>query len=221
VNRGYYAALFAAGLAWALHAGADWDWEMPATAAWLFAAGGAALASRGRAAGAPPREPLVNGNRVAIAAAFVVVAVTPALLMFSQARLSDAAAAFKRGDCRAATARSLQAIDYLAVRPEPYQMLGYCNLEQGRLTQAVAAMRQAVDKEPRTWEYHYSLAAAQATAGQDPRAQIATARRLNPREGLTKLAAQSFSAAHSPEQLQKAGEKASTAMLESGRLTLK
>ncbi len=40
------AALFAAGLTWALHAGVDWQWEMPAVTAWLFAAGGLALAGQ-------------------------------------------------------------------------------------------------------------------------------------------------------------------------------
>lgn len=220
VNRGYYAALFAAGLAWALHAGIDWDWEMPSTGAWLFAAGGAALAARGRTDGKQP-APLVNGNRIAIAAAFLVLAVTPALLMLSQARLSDAAAAFRNGDCRAATSRALKAIDYLAARPEPYQMLGYCDLEQGRLTQGVAAMRKAAEQEPRSWEYHYSLAVAQAEAGQDPRPEIAEALRLNPREELAKQASEAFRAARSPDTLQKAGEQARDTTLASGRLTLK
>src|SRR3954451_12192861 len=112
VNRGYYAGLFAAGLAWALHAGIDWDWEMPAVTAWFFAAGGAALATRYRAKDPPP-PPLANGNRITIAAALLVTAVTPALLMLSQSRLSDAAGAFNRGDCRAATDSALASLSYM------------------------------------------------------------------------------------------------------------
>jgi O-antigen ligase len=219
-NRGYYAALFGAGLAWALHAGVDWDWEMPATAGWLFAAGGAALASRGRTEGTRAPQ-LVNGNRIAIAAAFLVLAVTPGLLMLSQARVSDAAAAFRRGDCKGATASSLKAIDYLAVRPEPYQMLGYCNLEQGRLTQAVASMRKAVEQEPASWEYHYSLAVALAEAGRDPRPELSAAARLNPREDLVRQASAAFRGRSTPAALQEAGATVRGQALESGRLTLK
>ena len=39
-NRSVYAVVLAAGVAWAFHAGIDWDWEMPALTLWLFAAGG-------------------------------------------------------------------------------------------------------------------------------------------------------------------------------------
>jgi O-antigen ligase len=218
LNRGYYAALFGAGLAWALHAGVDWDWEMPAVTAWFFAAGGAALAAR-RAPSDKPAE-MANGNRITIAAAFLVMAITPALLMLSQSRLSDAAAAFQRNDCRAATASSLASLDYLSVRPEPYQMLGYCDLEQGRLTQGVAAMEKAVELEPRRWEYRYSLAVAQAEAGRDPRAAIAEAKRLNPREPLIDTAAASF-AKSPPSAWPKAGETAGQAIITSGQLSLK
>lgn len=218
LNRGYYAALFAAGLAWAVHAGADWDWEMPAVTAWFFAAGGAALAARRAPSEEPPE--LANGSRITIAAAFLVMAITPALLMLSQSRLSDAAAAFKRGDCRATTASALSSLDYMAVRPEPYQMLGYCDLEQGRLTQGVAAMAKAVDLEPKRWEYRYSLAVAQAEAGRDPRAAIAEAARLNPREPIIKQAAADF-AKSPPGEWEKAGEKAARAIIASGQLSLK
>ena len=39
------AALFGAGITWALAAGTDWHWEMPAVTFWFFAAGGLALSS--------------------------------------------------------------------------------------------------------------------------------------------------------------------------------
>ncbi len=49
-GRGLWSALFIAGCVWALHAAQDWVWELPAVTAWLFAAGGIALA---RPPGAP------------------------------------------------------------------------------------------------------------------------------------------------------------------------
>ena len=48
------AALFGAALAWALHAGIDWDWEMPAVTLWVFAAGGLALSAVPAAEGEKP-----------------------------------------------------------------------------------------------------------------------------------------------------------------------
>ena len=53
-DRGLFAALLAAGLAWALVAVVDWVWEMPAVTLWLFALGGAALARTPREAVAGP-----------------------------------------------------------------------------------------------------------------------------------------------------------------------
>ncbi len=47
-DRPLYAALLAAGLAWACHAGVDWDWEMPAVTLPAVVLAGVAL-------GAAPR----------------------------------------------------------------------------------------------------------------------------------------------------------------------
>jgi O-antigen ligase len=220
LNRGYYAALLGAGIAWALHAGVDWDWEMPAVTAWFFAAGGAALAARQRTKERGPAPQIADGNRITIAAALLVTAVTPALLMLSQTRLSDAASKFNHGDCRGASSAALSSLDYMAVRPEPYQMIGYCDLDQGRLTQAVAAMRKAVGEQPRNWEYHFSLAIALAESGKDPRQEYATAARLNPLEPSIKEARSGLGSA-SAADWPKAGLAARREILGSGRLTLK
>jgi hypothetical protein len=222
MNRGYYAALLAAGIAWALHAGIDWDWEMPAVTAWFFAAGGAALAARQRTGkDRAPVPRIADGNRITIAAALLVTAVTPALLMLSQSRLSDAASSFNHGDCQGATSAALSSLDYMAIRPEPYQMIGYCDIDQGRLTQAVAAMRKAVQEQPASWEFHFSLAIALAEAGQDPRQEYVTAARLNPREPSIAEAKSGLGAGSSPAGWEKAGTAARREILGSGRLTLK
>ena len=43
-EKALWAAMFTAGCVWALHAAQDWVWELPSVTAWLFAAGGIALA---------------------------------------------------------------------------------------------------------------------------------------------------------------------------------
>ncbi len=47
-RRAMYGAVFAVLLAWALHAGIDWDWQMPAVSIIFFALGGAVLARGAR-----------------------------------------------------------------------------------------------------------------------------------------------------------------------------
>jgi hypothetical protein len=175
-DRVLYAALFSAALAWAVHAGVDWDWEMPVVTAWVFALGGAALGARGSA-----RSGLVTGSRsrAPLAMALLVTAVTPALLLLSQGPLQRASAALDRGNCAQAEQEAMSSIGVLAVRPEPYQILGFCDIYDGRAQDAVAAMRKAVEHEPGAWEYHYDLAIADSYAGIDPRPAQAAAMRLD------------------------------------------
>ena len=65
-------------------------------------------------------------------------------------------------------------------------MLGYCDARAGENALAVRAMRSAVERDPDNWQYAYGLAVTQALAGQDPRAEAARARRLNPLEPLAR-----------------------------------
>jgi hypothetical protein len=217
-NRMIYAALFAAVLAWAIHAGADWDWEMPAVTAWVFAVGGAALAGR---ASPQRRTPWGDRGRIPIAASLLVVCVTPALLMLSQYRLQAAAKSFDKGSCRSATKDAVSSINILANRPQPYQIVGYCDLDSGRVNEAVASMQKAVEQEPKSWEYHYSLAIAQAFAGIDPRPQMAVAARLNPREDLVHQGTAAFARRTTPAQWLPAAKKLNDDTRVSNRLTLR
>jgi hypothetical protein len=218
-NRMVYAALFAAVLTWAIHAGVDWDWEMPAVTAWVFAVGGAALA--GRASGRPA-TPMGDRGRIPIAAALLVVAVTPALLMLSQYRLQTAATAFDRGSCKPAKREAIASINILAVRPQPYQIVGYCDLDDGRVQEAVTAMQKAVEQEPKSWEYHYGLAIAQGFAGIDPRPELAVATGLNPKEDLLNQANKAFAqTGNSSTAWFKAAQQLNDATRVSGRLTLR
>jgi hypothetical protein len=212
-----HGALFSAALAWAVHAAVDWDWEMPAVTAWVFVVGGVALAARASARTGP-----VMGSRarVPLAAALLVAAVTPALLMLSQAHLQRAADAFEQGNCARASNEAVASIDVLAVRPQPYQIVGYCDISDGRAQDAVAAMRKAVQQEPGSWEYHYGLAIAEGYAGIDPRPELTMAARLNPGEALVK---QLRSAVRTDSRAAwlTAAERAVSATLASGRLTLR
>jgi hypothetical protein len=191
-NRTLYAALFAAALAWALHAGADWDWEMPAVTLWVFALGGAALA-------APKREPRLDFTpapilRAAIGVGLIAIGVVPALVTISQGKLDDAIQAFlRRGDCVRVIDQSQSASSVLPLRPEPYRLEGYCQARLGQTRQAVHSMQEAVDRDPANWQYRYSLAVTQAAAGVDPRRAAGEALRLDPLEPATRDLVRRFS----------------------------
>jgi len=178
-NRSLYAAILGAALAWALHAGIDWDWEMPVVTLWLFALGGASLAASARArryeVALPP------ALRAAAAGAIVLIGLVPASIAVSQGRLDTAVQAFlQRGDCDTAIKEARRSRSALSMRPEPYRLEGYCEARQGRAREAVDSMRQALDRDPDNWQYLYSLAVAQAAAGVDPRPAAREALRLNP-----------------------------------------
>ncbi len=210
-NRAVAGALFGAALAWALHAGIDWDWEMPAVTIWLFAAGGLALAARVE----PPAsdatakaDPAQRGSRVGgrglgrvlVALGCLVLAVVPARIFLSDGPLRQSAQAFARGDCAGAVERGLDAAEALDSRPEPYAILGYCDVRLGVPLLGVQAMKKAVARDPGNWDYHYGLALVRGAAGLDPRPSARRALELNPSEGMAITAARRFAEADGPRE---------------------
>jgi O-antigen ligase len=189
-NRSLYGAALAAAIAWAIHAGVDWDWEMPAVTLWVFAIGGAVLArpaarlTGSRSISVPPR--------LAVAVPLILLALVPARISVSQADLDKSTDAYDRGDCSQAVDSARSSISALGSRPEPYEVVGYCNLRAGRGRKALAEIEKAVDRDPRNWEYRYDLALARGASGLDPRPAARAALRLNPFEGLTQEAVSRF-----------------------------
>jgi hypothetical protein len=186
-NRAAGAALLAMGVTWAVHAGLDWDWEIPAVTLWLFAAGGLLLAARQTGERGPRiRRPFV---RAGLAVGCLTLAATPVLVSASQTNLSESVSAYQRGDCRTAVDAALDSISALDNRPQPFEVLGYCNARAGNGPLAERMMREAIERDPENWELHYGLALVRASAGRDPRPALRRARTLNPREPLLRDAA--------------------------------
>jgi O-antigen ligase len=217
-DRVLYAALFSAVLAWALHAAIDWDWQMPVVTLWVFAVGGAVLATDSAAMhSAGPSIPV----RAVLTAALFLVCTAPAVILLSQVHLQRAADAFQIHDCPHAQSEAASSITVLSVRPEPYQILGYCDMADGRTRSAVVAMRSAVEQEPSDWQYRYGLAIADGLAGINPRPELRTAERMDPEDKpffqplLPVLKTRRRSA------WARAAEKAEVAAVTSGRLSLR
>ncbi len=185
-QRALFGALLALAVVWALHAGMDWDWEMPVVTLGFFAAGGLALGARGR--GGDGWVPAHN-TRLTLALLCLATIVLPVSIIGSQSRLGDAEHALYASNCSAAAPDALSSIGWLDLRPEPYEIVGFCDLKRGLPRLGVAAMGQVVRKDPHSWEAYYVLAIAQASAGLDPRPNVQRALRMNPLEPLTRKAA--------------------------------
>lgn len=186
-DRAVFGGLFAAGLTWAVHAGIDWDWEMPVLTLWLFAVGGMALAGR-----RPAGRSLRRDTRTAVALGVLLLAVLPMQILISERSLREAREAFAQGDCRTAIDRALDASDVLGARADPYAIIGYCDVRLDVPALAITALEKAVQRDPHNWELRYGLAIARGAAGRDPRPAARSAAALNPREPLAALAVRRF-----------------------------
>lgn len=201
---------------WAIHAGVDWDWEMPALTIGVFALGGAVLAA---APGAGPRGAPSRDARMLVAVGCLLVAIAPALVYVSQKRLDGAVGALSRGDCTAAVEEARASLSALAARPQPYAILGYCDLDRALPELAVAAMRKAAGVDPESWEMRFALAVAEGAAGRDPRPSARRALALNPYEPLARDYERAVQDG-GPAAWRRAAATARTAALESGRLSI-
>jgi len=187
----------AALIAWCLHSAVDWDWQMPVVMVPVFALAATAAAGidphRPRAGGARRRAPawLARG---ALAACAVALAVAPAFVAVSQASLDSAVDAFTRGDCPAAIADARSAHSAVGSRPEPLEIIGYCEAREGEGGLATQTIGQAISRDPADWEFHYALAVVTAAHGDDPTPQLRVAERLDPLEPLLSTAADTFRA---------------------------
>jgi hypothetical protein len=186
--RSLYAAVLAVCLVWALHAGIDWDWEVPAVTIGVLSLAAASAAVSSRRVSRPPPTWL----RFAAGVACLALAVTPALVSVSQARLAASVTAYSSGDCRTAVEKAASSLDVLGNRPEPFEVAGYCYARSGRKRESISAMRAAIKRDPDNWRYRYGLALVRADAGRDPRPAARAALRRNPRDPRTKLAVASF-----------------------------
>jgi Flp pilus assembly protein TadD len=95
----------------------------------------------------------------------------------------------------------------ISARPQPYAILGYCDVLIGAPAQAVSFMNSAVQHDPQNWFYRYGLAVATAAAGRDPHPMLRQALELNPLESTIHTALGTF-AGHNPRSWARAARRA-------------
>jgi O-antigen ligase/polysaccharide polymerase Wzy-like membrane protein len=189
-DRPVYAAVFAVMLAWAIHAGVDWDWQMPVVTLVIFSLGGFVLArsapETAAARAMEERRAPSSFVRSMMGIGCVLLAVAPTYMWLSQRDLNDASSSYNNGDCRSATRAAVSSIAIVGNRGEPYQVLSYCDVQADKPQLAITTMAKAVSLDPNNWIYRYGLAIMKAAAGQDPRGAARKALSLNPRESLVR-----------------------------------
>jgi O-antigen ligase len=193
-DRAVYAAIFSAGLAWAVHAGVDWDWQMPAVSLWFAALGGLALGRPDWRVGSATTGATVR--IFIVGAAVLAVAVGPGLVLVSQVRLNDATAAYASGNCSRADHFARGSLEILGTRAAPWQIEALCSVRDDQFRRAETDLRGGLAVDPNDWQLQSALAAATAAAGSDARTEVATARALDPNDPTISALARAL--AHGP-----------------------
>jgi hypothetical protein len=189
---------------WAVHAGYDFDWELPALTLPLFAAGGLALARPVSGGGEPSRRLSrpARGAIVVVAAALSVLAI---LVGGSQRHVDAALAAHRTGDCATARDEAAAARTWLGSRPEPYLVEAWCATEQGQAAPALAASAAAIDRDERDWALRLSDAIVRARLGRDPRRAFAAALSRSPESLPLNHARAALEREHDPAEWRRLG----------------
>jgi hypothetical protein len=179
--RGHPLAPAAAGayVAYLVHAGVDWDWELPAvTLAGLLCGASVLLAARPSF-----RSPLLNARvRWGGVAAAVALSLAAAVGLTGNMALSRSNRALRHGDWARAAADARTARSWMPWSPSPWEALGRAQLGAGLVADAQKSFRKALSMDRGDWEIWYRLATA--SRGAVRRHAISEAARLFPRAGL-------------------------------------
>ena len=90
------------------------------------------------------------------------------------------------------TSSALASHDALASRPEPFELLAYCDARARRSKLALRAIDAAIARDPGDWEFRYDQAIIRAAAGLDPRPATRAAVARNPLDARVRNAARWF-----------------------------
>jgi O-Antigen ligase len=163
--------------AYALHAAADWDWEVPAL---LLAAMLPALAVAGAEASRSGRRLWHRGAAVGVVLLVGGLALFTLLGNIALARSSNAS---DSTDWRHAASEARSAMTLAPWSAEPWRELAVAQVGLGEIGSARSSLVHAVKIEPRDWSLWYQL--SEVSTGALHRRALAQVDRLNPKLKLT------------------------------------
>ena len=173
--RRLVAPAFGAYVAFLVHAGVDWDWEMTAvTSAGLLC--GAALLLAGRSQSRQFALP-VSSRAIGVGVALVLAGYAFVGLVGNRA-LSAANAAANAHRPAKEESKARQALGWAPWSSEARRLVAEGEYAQGKLRASRESLRHALSEDPGNWELWFNLAAA--SSGRERVLAVRRAHRLNP-----------------------------------------
>jgi hypothetical protein len=162
-------------VAFLVHAGVDWDWEMSAVTLTGILCGVALLI-------AARRETYLLGlkvSRYAMVGVAFSVAIFAIVGLLGNVPASRAGRAIENRDWSRASAEARKEIRWAPWSANGWRRLGQSEVGSNQLTAAVRDLRKAIRQDPQNWDRWFDLALA--TRGQVQRHALERALTLNPR----------------------------------------
>jgi hypothetical protein len=163
-------------VAYLVHTGVDWDWELPAITLAGLLCGAAVLVAARRSFRSPRLSARTRWTGVVLV---VVVAGFAAVGLVGDTALSRSEAARQDHNWGRATTDARTARAWMPWSPRPWEALGRAELCAGLLPAARASFRKAISLDSGDWELWYRLASA--SRGNERRRALRQAERLFPR----------------------------------------
>jgi hypothetical protein len=160
----------------AVHAGIDWDWEVPAVMIAGLTCAGVLLLANGE--DATRRWTLGAGSRVACLAVIVVLSVLSFVTLTGNRHLGRAGAAINRADTVAAERAARRAAQWTPWSTDALHRQADAVLVDGPLARARSLYAEAIAKDDGNWELWLGLALA--SEGDAKRRALDRAASLNP-----------------------------------------
>jgi tetratricopeptide (TPR) repeat protein len=161
-------------VAFLVHAGVDWDWELSAvTLAGLLCGVAVMIAAR-----SDGNSVDLGRSRYALAGLGAAVTAVAIIGLLGNIPLSHAGKAVRAGKWAEARSEARKAIRWEPWSADGWRRLGQAELGLHQLTAARRDLRTAIQKDPRNWDRWFDLALA--TSGTERRRAIESALALNP-----------------------------------------
>jgi len=170
------APAFGGYVAYLVHAGQDWDWELPAVTVAALGCAAALLILAGR----EPRSPLSRQMRAAALVTTVLLALIALGALAGNETLAAANASLDADNPARAARDARWAEQLVPWSPDPWRLHGEALLSRGDLNGAKRDFLTALRKDPSDWDTWVDLTLV--TQGAERNRAVEHAQRLNPLE---------------------------------------